>query len=112
VSSFALPAGTVTRAAAPDLADYDLIAPQLSGGKDSAVMMWLTMEAARAAGVVDRVRSYHASLGLLEWPAVIYAGVRWPGAGGVGTRRTPERRVRPACRPAHRGHPHPASARR
>ncbi|MZE80915.1 phosphoadenosine phosphosulfate reductase [Streptomyces sp. SID5475] len=43
-------------------------------------MMSLFMDAARAAGVVDRVRSYHACLGVLDWPSVVYDGVRWPGA--------------------------------
>ncbi|WP_326693370.1 MULTISPECIES: phosphoadenosine phosphosulfate reductase [unclassified Streptomyces] len=70
---------TVTPDAVPDLSNYDLLAPQLSGGKDSALMMWLFMEAARTAGVTDRVRSYHASLGLLEWPEIFFDGRRWPG---------------------------------
>ncbi|WP_455710679.1 Mom family adenine methylcarbamoylation protein [Streptomyces albogriseolus] len=48
----------------PDLTLYDLLAPQLSGGKDSAVMMVVFMDAARAAGVDDRVISYHSSLGV------------------------------------------------
>ncbi|MFE9769774.1 phosphoadenosine phosphosulfate reductase [Streptomyces sp. NPDC005808] len=64
---------------APDLASYDLLAPQLSGGKDSAVMNYVFMEAARSAGVADRVISYHSSLGVLEWPAVVFDGVRYPG---------------------------------
>ncbi|WP_233415873.1 phosphoadenosine phosphosulfate reductase [Streptomyces sp. N35] len=63
----------------PDLASYDLLAPQLSGGKDSAVMMAVFMDAARAAGVEDRVISYHSSLGVLEWPAVDFEGARFPG---------------------------------
>ncbi|MEU3901656.1 phosphoadenosine phosphosulfate reductase [Streptomyces sp. NPDC045251] len=63
----------------PDLTSYDLLAPQLSGGKDSAVMMAVFMEAARAAGVEDRVISYHSSLGVLEWPPVVFDGVRYPG---------------------------------
>ncbi|MFE3268901.1 phosphoadenosine phosphosulfate reductase [Streptomyces sp. NPDC059215] len=63
----------------PDLASYDLLAPQLSGGKDSAVMNCVFMEAAVRAGVADRVISYHASLGVLEWPAVVVDGVRYPG---------------------------------
>ncbi|OIJ62562.1 hypothetical protein [Streptomyces mangrovisoli] len=54
----------------PDLTTYDLLAPQLSGGKDSAVMMAVFMEAARDAGVDGRVISYHASLGVPEWPPV------------------------------------------
>lgn len=64
---------------APDLTAYDLIAPQLSGGNDSALTMWLLMDAARAAGVTDRVRSFHACLGPLDWPAVTYGGRVWPG---------------------------------
>ncbi|WP_259446188.1 phosphoadenosine phosphosulfate reductase [Streptomyces geysiriensis] len=63
----------------PDLTSYDLLAPQLSGGKDSAVMMAVFMGAARAAGVEDRVISYHSSLGVLEWPPVVFDGVRYPG---------------------------------
>ncbi|MFD7604863.1 hypothetical protein ACFWAN_31015 [Streptomyces mirabilis] len=58
---------------------YDLLAPQLSGGKDSAVMMAVFMEAAQAAGVDDRVISYHASLAVLEWPPVVFDGIRYPG---------------------------------
>ncbi|MFH8492164.1 phosphoadenosine phosphosulfate reductase [Streptomyces longisporoflavus] len=64
---------------APDLTTYDLLAPQLSGGKDSAVMMSVFMDAARAAGVADRVISYHSSLGVLEWPPVCFEGIRYPG---------------------------------
>ncbi|MFJ1839971.1 phosphoadenosine phosphosulfate reductase [Streptomyces sp. NPDC088175] len=41
--------------------------------------MAVFMEAAQAAGVTDRVISYHASLGVLEWPAVVFEGVRYPG---------------------------------
>ncbi|MFI6055953.1 phosphoadenosine phosphosulfate reductase [Streptomyces violascens] len=64
---------------APDLTAYDLIAPQLSGGNDSALTMWLLMDAARAAGVTDRVRSFHACLGPLDWPAITHGGRVWPG---------------------------------
>lgn len=63
----------------PDLTTYDVLAPQLSGGKDSAVMMAVFMDAAQAAGVRERVISYHASLGVLEWPSVTFEGVRYPG---------------------------------
>ncbi|MFD9791329.1 phosphoadenosine phosphosulfate reductase [Streptomyces sp. NPDC059070] len=63
----------------PDLASYDLLAPQLSGGKDSAVTMAVFMDAARAAGVEERVISYHSSLGVLEWPSVVFDGTRYPG---------------------------------
>ncbi|WP_344076176.1 phosphoadenosine phosphosulfate reductase [Streptomyces crystallinus] len=63
----------------PDLASYDLLAPQLSGGKDSAVTMAVFMDAARTTGVEERVFSYHSSLGVLEWPAVDFDGTRYPG---------------------------------
>ncbi|MEU8952033.1 phosphoadenosine phosphosulfate reductase [Streptomyces sp. NPDC048489] len=72
--------GTAHRPACnPDLASYDLLAPQLSGGKDSAVMNCVFMDAVARAGVADRVISYHASLDVLEWPAVVVDGVRYPG---------------------------------
>ncbi|MFJ3714097.1 MULTISPECIES: phosphoadenosine phosphosulfate reductase [unclassified Streptomyces] len=70
---------TVTPAPLPDLAAYDLIAPQLSGGNDSALTMYLTMEAVRASGTLERVNSFHACLGLLDWPPVSYCGQLWPG---------------------------------
>ncbi|MGW2557110.1 hypothetical protein [Streptomyces sp. NPDC001635] len=75
----AMPSRTALPSTAPDLTSYDLLAPQLSGGKDSAVMMAVFMEAARASGVDDRVISYHSSLGVLEWPPVVFAGIRYPG---------------------------------
>ncbi|MET9913475.1 hypothetical protein ABZZ74_43110 [Streptomyces sp. NPDC006476] len=63
----------------PDLTIYDLLAPHLSGAKDSAVMMAVFMDAARSAGVEDRVVSYHSSLGVLEWPPIVFEGTRYPG---------------------------------
>jgi hypothetical protein len=42
-------------------------------------MMAVFMDAARAAGVDDRVISYHSSLGVLEWPPVVFDGIRYPG---------------------------------
>ncbi|WP_016828500.1 adenine nucleotide alpha hydrolase family protein [Streptomyces viridosporus] len=68
---------TVCPSDAPDLAAYDLLAPQLSGGKDSSVMLWSFMRDAVAAGVTDRVITYHATLGPLEWPAVHVDGTRY-----------------------------------
>ncbi|MEU0949846.1 phosphoadenosine phosphosulfate reductase [Streptomyces canus] len=62
----------------PDLTTYDVLAPQLSGGKDSAPMMAEFMTAARAAGVTDRVISYHSSLTVLEWPEIVFEGIRYP----------------------------------
>ncbi|SEB31773.1 hypothetical protein [Streptomyces melanosporofaciens] len=82
------PVETVTRAPRPDLTDYDLLAPRLSGGKDSALMMWLFIETARTAGIIERVRSYHASLGLLDWPGITYHGVYWPGVSELAARQS------------------------
>ena len=74
-----MPSQPTSSSSTPDLTSYDLLAPQLSGGKDSAVMMAVFMEAARTAGVADRVISYHSSLGVLEWPSVVFDGIRYPG---------------------------------
>ncbi|MFD3923076.1 phosphoadenosine phosphosulfate reductase [Streptomyces sp. NPDC058595] len=82
-----LPSGTVTRASVPDLSDYDLVAPQLSGGQDSALTMCLTMEAAVRDGVPDRVRSYHSALPVLDWPEVVHDGQRWPGVAELAARQ-------------------------
>lgn len=73
-----VPTGTVTRAPVPDLTDYDVIAISDSGGKDSHATLAVTIQAARAAGVLDRVFTFHASLGPLEWPAIEHAGSRYP----------------------------------
>lgn len=79
----------------PDLTSYDLLAPQLSGGKDSAVMMAVFMDSARAAGVDDRVISYHSSLGVLEWPPVVFDGIRYPGCPSSPHCRAPPSGCRP-----------------
>ncbi|MEU1600346.1 hypothetical protein ABZ468_48265 [Streptomyces sp. NPDC005708] len=42
-------------------------------------MVAVFMEAARTADVADRVVSYHCSLGVLEWPSVVFDGMRYPG---------------------------------
>ncbi|GGV52450.1 phosphoadenosine phosphosulfate reductase [Streptomyces spectabilis] len=76
---------SVAAQSTPDLSAYDLLAPQLSGGKDSAPMMAVFMTAARAAGVDDRVISYHSSLGPLEWPAVVFCGIRYPGVSELAS---------------------------
>jgi 3'-phosphoadenosine 5'-phosphosulfate sulfotransferase (PAPS reductase)/FAD synthetase len=49
------------------LADYDIILINTSGGKDSQTMMRLVVEAARREGVLDRVVAVHADLGRVEW---------------------------------------------
>ncbi|WP_369383284.1 phosphoadenosine phosphosulfate reductase [Streptomyces sp. cg36] len=83
----------------PDLTSYDLLAPQLSGGKDSAVTMAVFMQSARDAGVEERVFSYHSSLGVLEWPAVVFDGTRYPGVSELAALRSaafgvpPERHI-------------------
>ncbi len=52
----------------PDLASYDLILVNSSGGKDSAASLDYAVEKAQQAGVKDRVVVIHADLGDVEWP--------------------------------------------
>lgn len=61
---------TITAGPIPDLTQYDVITGNLSGGKDSWLMECLMMQEARDAGVADRVYTFHATLGALEWPSV------------------------------------------
>jgi 3'-phosphoadenosine 5'-phosphosulfate sulfotransferase (PAPS reductase)/FAD synthetase len=59
----------VNAAAAPDLASYDVILANISGGKDSQTMLAVLTEQARVAGVLDRVTAVFADLGEAdEWP--------------------------------------------
>ncbi|MDQ0994799.1 phosphoadenosine phosphosulfate reductase [Streptomyces sp. V3I7] len=88
---------TVCPSPAPDLAAYDLLAPQLSGGKDSSVMLWSFMRTASAAGVMDRVTTYHASLGTLEWPAVTCEGTTYPSVSQLAAAQSAAQGI-----PAHR----------
>ncbi|MFF5188665.1 phosphoadenosine phosphosulfate reductase [Streptomyces sp. NPDC000345] len=74
-----------TEAGADPMADLvpdevDIYILNLSGGKDGPRAAALALDAARAAGVEDRVYTIHASLGPLEWPAVTVDGVRYPGS--------------------------------
>ncbi|MGX1219211.1 hypothetical protein RKD42_000470 [Streptomyces ambofaciens] len=88
----------------PDLASYDFLAPQLSGGKDSAVMMAVFMNDARAAGVVDRVISPTTP----AWEC--WSGRRSSSTASAtrGCPSSPRCRAPPSGsrRPARRGHPH------
>ena len=43
----------------PDLTEYDVIIVNTSAGKDSQVALDVTVHAARAAGVADRVIAVH-----------------------------------------------------
>jgi 3'-phosphoadenosine 5'-phosphosulfate sulfotransferase (PAPS reductase)/FAD synthetase len=53
----------------PDLAGYDVILVNISGGKDSQAALDVTAQAARAAGVLGRVVAVFADLGPDdEWP--------------------------------------------
>lgn len=52
----------------PDLTSYDVILVNSSAGKDSQASLDVTVEAARAAGVLDRLVVVHADLGRVEWP--------------------------------------------
>ncbi|MDG9709753.1 phosphoadenosine phosphosulfate reductase [Streptomyces sp. DH10] len=71
----------------------------LSGGKDGLVAGLIAMDAARQAGVADRVWTAHASLGPMEWPAVTVDGVRWPSASELAAQHSqalgvpPERHI-------------------
>lgn len=62
-----------------DLAAFDVILVNSSGGKDSQAMLDRIAELARAAGVEQRVVVVHADLGRVEW---------------VGTRELAERQAR------------------
>lgn len=61
---------TITPGDRPNLSDYDVILISSSAGKDSRAALDVTVEAARAAGVLDRV-VVHADLGEEEWPATL-----------------------------------------
>ncbi len=60
----------------------------LSGGKDGLVAGVIAMDAARQAGVADRVWTAHASLGPMEWPSVSVDGVRWPSASELAAQHS------------------------
>ncbi|MFJ8351284.1 phosphoadenosine phosphosulfate reductase [Streptomyces sp. NPDC094153] len=66
--------------AGPVPGEIDVYMLNLSGGKDGLRAAAMAMEAARSAGVEDRVYTVHASLGPMEWPAVTVDGVRYPGS--------------------------------
>lgn len=53
-----------------NLADYDLIVINTSGGKDSQVMLGEVSRLAEEAGVHDRLVAVHADLGRVEWEGV------------------------------------------
>lgn len=63
-------APTVCEGSAPALASYDILLVNSSAGKDSQAALDVVVEAARAAGVADRVVVVHADLGDAEWPGV------------------------------------------
>lgn len=52
----------------PDLTDYDIILVNSSAGKDSQATLDVAVEAARSAGVLNRLVVVHADLGESEWP--------------------------------------------
>lgn len=60
--------GTVTPGPVPNLTEYDVILVNSSAGKDSQASLDVTVEAARASGVMDRLVVVHADLGDNEWP--------------------------------------------
>jgi 3'-phosphoadenosine 5'-phosphosulfate sulfotransferase (PAPS reductase)/FAD synthetase len=71
--------------AGPDLATYDVILANISGGKDSQTMLRVLVAAAEAAGVRDRVVCVFADLGDAdEWPGT--AELAAEHAAGYGLR--------------------------
>ncbi|MGW7531765.1 phosphoadenosine phosphosulfate reductase domain-containing protein [Amycolatopsis sp. NPDC054798] len=52
----------------PDLARYDIILVNSSGGKDSQAMLDVVCHRAADAGVLDRITVLHCALGRVEWP--------------------------------------------
>ncbi|WP_280426780.1 phosphoadenosine phosphosulfate reductase family protein [Nocardia carnea] len=50
-----------------DLRFYDIILASISGGKDSQATLDVIVEAASAAGVLDRVWTVHADMGRAQW---------------------------------------------
>jgi 3'-phosphoadenosine 5'-phosphosulfate sulfotransferase (PAPS reductase)/FAD synthetase len=62
---------TITPGDRPNLADYHRILGNISGGVDSQAMLDVLVEAARAAGVEDRIVVVHADLGEEEWPQTL-----------------------------------------
>ncbi|MDP9475415.1 MAG: phosphoadenosine phosphosulfate reductase family protein [Actinomycetota bacterium] len=52
----------------PDLASYDVILVNSSGGKDSTAPLDYVAQKARRAGVLRRTVVIHADLGAMEWP--------------------------------------------
>lgn len=52
----------------PSLERYDVLLANSSGGKDSAAMLAVLVERAKALEVEDRIVVVHADLGRMEWP--------------------------------------------
>ncbi|MEV7177850.1 phosphoadenosine phosphosulfate reductase [Kitasatospora sp. NPDC093679] len=79
---------TTTSGPAPDLTQYDIITVNLSGGKDGLIALHLVMEEARRQGVADRVWTFHATLGLLEWPSVHFDGRAFPSVSQLAAQQS------------------------
>ncbi|MEV7124314.1 phosphoadenosine phosphosulfate reductase [Kitasatospora griseola] len=88
---------TITPGPVPDLSQYDIICGNVSGGADSRAMQHVLMGAARAAGVADRVWTFHASLGPMEWPSVTFGGRRYGSVAELAAQQSRESGV-PAAR--------------
>jgi 3'-phosphoadenosine 5'-phosphosulfate sulfotransferase (PAPS reductase)/FAD synthetase len=65
-----------------DLARYDLILVNTSGGKDSALSAWYVRQLAEPLGVLDRVLLVHATFPE-EWPGTVDLVRRQAGALGL-----------------------------
>lgn len=66
-----------------DLATFDVIVINTSGGKDSQAMLWLVHRLAQAQGVTDRLVAVHADLGRVEWAGTRELAQRQAEALGV-----------------------------
>ena len=67
----------------PDLKSYNLIMVNTSAGKDSQAMLDYVVELADQAGVRDRILSFHADLGRVEWPGTAELAQEHAEAYGV-----------------------------
>ena len=75
----------------PDLASYDLILVESSGGKDSLAMLAYVVKLAEAAGVKDCILVVHNDLGEVEWPQTTECVLAQAEYFGVDYRITPTR---------------------
>ncbi|MEU7822959.1 phosphoadenosine phosphosulfate reductase family protein [Catellatospora sp. NPDC049133] len=64
----------------PELSSFDRIIINSSGGKDSQACLDVVVQAARAAGALDRVVVLHCDMGRMEWPGTLHLARRQAAA--------------------------------